>query len=785
MRRAGIAAMILATAAFSYAQEESKETPQIDTKTYIPENPAQPNGALSGTSVFVNPGHGWFWTGSRWTTQRGLSHGIIEDHSNAEAVLQYLVKYLWNAGARVYTTRERCFNTNMVILEPGDEGVSLSGDWESEAHDGAYGLDHLKAQAVTGEATATITYTPDIPEPGFYGVYAWYAPSGSGYTAPATTFQVNHSGGTTNWVQNQNHDGKTWKYLGSYYFESGSNPESGSVTIDNTSIQEEQWITADAIRFGGGMGDAVRGGTTSGKPRWEESGLYYTEFMGYDPHEDNRRFNTVSAMPMLAEWEMEPWEAGKSIYVGWHTNASGRGTSRGMSSYIYAPDEKGWQPIKDFTGYEGGKELGLIVHNTVVDYVHKEYDPEWRDIGVIGRWLGETNPRNNAVMPAALYEYGFHDNAEDAAYILDPVFRDLVARATYHGIVKYFAEEVEGFENSTTLPDKPLGLKVTERNGNFILSWQPASAMKDDIVGDPASSFKVYLSSNGKGFDNGTETKEREFVLPVPESGAPVYARVTSINAGGESWPSETLVAIDPLEAEAPAVLIVSGYDRFDRGLNVNENGNERGIISRMNTYDYTIQHAEALEELGYRVHSISNEALLEEQDMLSGYDSVVWILGKEGKGSALTAEERQTLRMYLAQGGSLFISGAYLASDLQDQNQKFLEEILKAKVHDTVETDQYTFLSSPSTGIFKGLSQLEYHDRDAKNVYPVYSPDAIFAANGGTPLLMYEGTDRIAGVSGDGDYRTIFLTIPFESIRDSDARNDLMARSMDYLLRK
>jgi hypothetical protein len=51
--------------------------------------------------------------------------------SNGEAVLNHLARYLHNAGANVWTCRERDFNTNMVIIDhtPGPPSYTTSGSW--------------------------------------------------------------------------------------------------------------------------------------------------------------------------------------------------------------------------------------------------------------------------------------------------------------------------------------------------------------------------------------------------------------------------------------------------------------------------------------------------------------------------------------------------------------------------------------------------------------------------------------------------------------------------------
>ena len=75
---------------------------------------------------------------------------------------------------------------------------------------------------------------------------------------------------------------------------------------------------------------------------------------------------------------------------------------------------------------------------------------------------------------------------------------------------------------------------------------------------------------------------------------------MTAINAGGESFPSETL-AVRPPAGSAPGVLIVNGFDRIDGSANLvtddpySSNPLQRGFVWLMNTYDYAIAHAKAI----------------------------------------------------------------------------------------------------------------------------------------------------------------------------------------------
>ena len=138
----------------------------------------QPQGALSGKTVYVSAGHGWYWTGTRWATQRGNTCDLVEDLSNAEIVDYYLLRYLWNAGAEIVTVRERDMNTAEVIVDNNDgpPGYTITGTWYTSLYTGYLNLPYSYTWAMTTE-TAIATWTPDIPQDGPYGVYVWYRPS--------------------------------------------------------------------------------------------------------------------------------------------------------------------------------------------------------------------------------------------------------------------------------------------------------------------------------------------------------------------------------------------------------------------------------------------------------------------------------------------------------------------------------------------------------------------------------------------------------------------------------
>ncbi|MDK2971588.1 MAG: hypothetical protein PWP23_1343 [Candidatus Sumerlaeota bacterium] len=745
---------------------------------------AQPEGALSGATIFVSPGHGWYFNdkSQAWITQRGITHGLIEDHSNGEAVLQYLLPYLWNAGAKVVTTRERDLQPNMVIVEaqPGTPGYLETGPWSDQhnvgARDGtqrvAETFDPASLKPANVSRVATAVFTPDIPEAGYYAVYAWYSAPADGTPASDAEFQIRHTGGTTVWRQDQSLDTDTWTYMGTYWFDQGASTSAGSVVLTNGTGKSGETLAIDAIRFGGGTGE-------SGHPRWEESGRYHAEFMGYDTTRESRPWGTVGGLPMYCEWEADPAEAGRSVYIGWHTNAN-NGRSRGLFSFVYGPNS--WGGLEEFTGFPGGVELVQTVHKSIINDVHAGYDPEWRDGPSVCRWLGETNPRYNNKMPAALFEMGFHDNAEDASYILDPQFRRIVARSVYQGIVDYYAEYMEGFDNAVHLPEPPTHLRVQSTDGKSVtLAWNPPPFDGGDgLLGDPAESYRVYSSPNGKGFDGGVPVQGTTFTIPDAPAGTTHYFRVAAANKGGESLPTETL-AVRFFDSFKPRVLVVNGFDRLDRGLNlVMDRGLERGLLAKMNTFDYVIQHGEALAAAGFPFDSASNEAVRDGLVPLGGYDVVVWMLGQESaETSTFDAGERAAVAEYLDGGGALLVSGSEIGFDLALAAPEFLGSTLQSEY---VETDSGTrTVEAHPDGAFAGLGSIAFGGMD-KAVYPVKTPDVLRPLGAARASLVYAGGNKAAAIETAFPHRVIVMGFPFETIEKPADRNAVMKSAMRFL---
>ena len=138
-------------------------------------------------------------------------------------------------------------------------GVKFSGKWfnsRSPIFFGRAGAVPYRFALLDKTESATAAYTPRIPAAGFYPVYTWVR---HGPDRTSQLYRILHTGGQTLVRVPHHMVGSGWVYLGTYYFEAGSDRKRGSVIVSN--LQPSPGFgavaVADAIRFGNGMGDVV------------------------------------------------------------------------------------------------------------------------------------------------------------------------------------------------------------------------------------------------------------------------------------------------------------------------------------------------------------------------------------------------------------------------------------------------------------------------------------------------------------------------------------------------
>ncbi len=762
----------------------------------------QPTGALSGVVVFASAGHGWTAGSSNWYLQRPVLWDMNEDYGNIDQ-LNYFVHYAFNAGATVVPFRPVGWQPIEIVLDNDDAGVTFTGSWTNgdspkyyEDGDVLSGVVYKWTESNPTE-TATARYTPTITQTDFYPVYCFTIAS---HNRTVQTYRVSHSGGITEIPIDHRLVGNGWIWLGNYHLEAGGD---NYVEITNAS-PEAGAIIADAIRWGGGFGDISRPGpgSTSGYPRDEECQRYFAQselgnravgfdswiwdIEGLDDGSDNVRTGAKWAAEMNQEPADLMQDRWKRVHLEFHTNAVNQ-SARGQITLITT--------ISPTTYQENYAEILADEVDNDLLVVDEEFEHAWYDrpyptyTSAYGAISGEANGNE---FDATIVELAFHDNPTDAELLRDARVRAVMARACVHGIIRFLNTLPDSEVPLNFAPDTPRYVRAEDLGGGDVrISWQPP--LSDDARGDPATGYVVYQSDNGYGFGSPIVLGN---VLSTTISNVPTgktcYYRVAATNAGGESMPSEVL-AVRRAPAGTKSVLIVNGFDRQRRFINPIQEfdhpasyaGDEidRVIWRRSNSYDYVVQHAEALAAAGYGFSTSSNDAIEYSYVQLGDYDIAVWICGQESTEDAtLSSNEQNKLTDFLLDGGALFLSGSEIAYDLINQGHGvgFMQNQLQTLY---VADDAGTYDVTAVTGsVMDGVAPFDFDPANGA-AYDTRTPDKLAPGSDANACLNYAGGAGTAGVQYTScGYAVVVFGFPFEAISTAAARDEVMAHVMTYL---
>ena len=755
----------------------------------------QPKGGLTGKIIYTHGGHGYTADNKgngRWTSQRGEGHEMIEDLGNYDQ-MAFLVDYLFRAGATIAPQRPVGHQTNEVVIDNDDPSVTYVGDWtdgSGPVYFGKAGSVPFRVAKASAKETAYARYRPTIPEAGFYPVYAWT--SSGGDRATDQLYRVHHPGGNNEVTVNHRRVGNGPVYLGTYYFDAGTD---GYVDISNRSNSGDSVVVADMIRFGNGMGDIDRGGGVSGFSREDEAGLYWVKWhadraQGVAESDyratDVDRQATISLSPRYAQF-MNRESDGRlkdRVFVSFHSNA-GSGKARGVLGLVNGNNDPTTATPNQMLL---AKSLAQKVNDDMLAQ-DGQFEHKWHDRGdktTLDRDdidFGEINNHYiNDEFDATIVEVGFHDNAEDAELMRDPKARDAMARATYQGLLTYFRNVDNNETPATRLPAPVTGVRaLAGESGSVTVSWEPPTA--NSYTGDKATSYRVYTSTNGYGFDGGTPVAggdTKSVAIKGLDSKRPYYFKVAAVNEGGESAGSEVVAALP--SGGAKDVLIVGGFDRLDRKLNPKQPiGREGNTVDRVrpresNSRDYVVQVATAINQASPAVHfdSSSNEAVIDGTVNLADYKTVVWTLGEESTTDrTLDFTEQKKLEQFIAGGGNLFISGSEIAWDLdhEDQGREFFQNTFKSKFASD-DANTYEAKGVPH-GIFESISKLSFDN--GEQFYDVDSPDVLSAGPGANVALNYANSADTAAVEitgSGGRGNVVLLGFPFETHHETGRSN-------------
>jgi hypothetical protein len=481
------------------------------------------------------------------------------------------------------------------------------------------------------------------------------------------------------------------------------------------------------------------------------------------------------------------------VFVSFHSNA-GSGKARGVLGLLNGNNDPTTATPNQLLL---AKSLAQKVNDDLVAQ-DGQFEHNWSNRGdktTLDRddiEFGEINNHYiNNEFDATIVEVAFHDNAEDSQLLRDPKVRDAIARATYQGLLNYFRKVDNNETSAVRLPAAVTGLHVeSNESGSATISWLPPAA--NSYLGDAATGYRVYGSTNGYGFDGGTPVEREKSTSATLKNLDPkqvYYFKVVAANEGGESPPSE-VVAVMP-SGGTKQVLVVNGFDWIDRTMDPKQSSGKNGnTVDRVrprqsNSRDYVVQVATAVEAAAPETHleSSSNEAVISGAVDLTKYRSVVWILGQESaKNRTFDETEQKKVEAFIAGGGNLLVSGTEIGWDLdhEDHGRAFYQKSLKARfAADDADTHE---VNGAPEGIFADLPKVKFDD--GKEFYDAAYPDVMTPEEGAKVALTYANAAGAAGIQAagaEGRGSVVVLGFPFETIVPAADRAAVMKRVLGF----
>jgi hypothetical protein len=322
---------------------------------------------------------------------------------------------------------------------------------------------------------------------------------------------------------------------------------------------------------------------------------------------------------------------------------------------------------------------------------------------------------------------------------------------------------------SETVPDKPISFAITQDNdANAVIQ------ISDDLN---AEFFILEISTDGQIFTVSDTITSGSTTLTNFQLNTPYFCKIKACNSEVCSEFSEVLGF--KLSENLSQMLVINAFDRITTG----------------NTYDFIIEHGNAIHENDYAFNSATDEAIRNSLLTLNDFERIDIIFGEESSNDVTFTEVDQDLyKSYLNNGGKLFISGSEIAWDLDHlgsyTDKSFFNEYLKAQyVYDAPMNQSSTHYEFEGiTEPFAALPIMNFDD-GTNGYYDVDYPDVIDPVNGSDQCFQYSSAGgQSAGICYTGLFpggtsagKLVYLGFPFETVYNEENRNQLMGAILEY----
>lgn len=579
---------------------------------------------------------------------------------------------------------------------------------------------------------------------------------------------------------------------------------------------------------------------TSGMPRFLEGARYWLQWAGfpeyiYSPYHGTNDYK--DDYTSRGHWvnylaggsRVLPGREGLNLPVdvafALHSDAGKRSDDSYVGTLGIYFTQNG-DSYKDGTPRINSRMLTDIVMQQITKDIRREWEPSWTRRSMWDKSYVEARVPE---VPTTLIELMSHQNFADMQYGLDPDFRFTVGRAIYKGLARFLAQRKDRELVIQPLPVSNFSIRRVRKN-QYRLSW---SATPDPLEPSAMPTEYVIMERSGDdlGFHRIGTTHKTHFDLRVADNEIHAF-RIIAVNAGGSSFPGETLALREAPDHSDP-VLVVNGFDRvsapahlftedgragfdaekdfgvpylrdisftgyqqeFRRNAGESFGRSGAGYVTKViagNTFDYPAMHGRSIQAAGKGFVSASAGAVAKGNVQLGDYDYVDYILGKQKstrtgrsrKGvrfRTLSHEMQKKLRQYADKGGRLLITGEYVSSDLQDQRSDRDDREFAADVLGVLPADS---VSAPASGRLRDSrgNAFSYSNTLNEQMYIVENPDVLNPNPDAEPvtLLTFDGGAVAAQSLRRGKGEVTVMSVPFEAITDTAARDRLMKQFLD-----
>ena len=816
-----------------------------------------PRQGLQNRHLCVWASHGRYFSSKKdeWIWQRPTLFCTNEDLFTQSIVVPFLIPMLENSGAIVYSPRERDWQAHEVIVDNDQEApdngyreINRKEKWrkaplpgfaqrkdtlltnENPFFDGTARCINSTTEA---DESSSVYWTPNLPESGKYAVYVSYQTVEE--SVDEAVYTIIHKGTRSHVGVNQQMGGSTWVYLGTYEFEAGQ-PEKNCVVLTNLTA-EKGIVTADAVRFGGGMGNIARGDEAfqeqvSGLPRYLEGARYAMQWAGMpDSIFDTKDGYNDYADDINARSNALNYLGGGSTYI---PNRQGGHVPFELSLAVHsdAGAEKGNEIVGTLAvhttpnndgahtfgaGYSrlASSDLSALMQMTICEDLSQQLGISWTRREIFDRNYSETRQPE---VPSTIIEILSHQNFADMKLGHDPNFKFLMARSIYKSVLKFIATQ-----HATPYTVQPLPVTdfaaCLQPDGQVLLSWE-ATIDPLEPTAQP-DGYIIYMRRDGEDYDQGTRIPSTAARINIePDC---IYSfKVCAYNEGGKSFESEELSVMRSSQEKA-GVLIVNGFTRLSgpalvdndeqrgfllekdlgvayqytpeysgRQLNFNPNaagkegpnglgysGEElQGTLIAGNTFNYPYIHGKAIAySKSHSFSSCSMSALLHHKVQLTDYPITDLILGLQKDCGESSIKSYKTFPDELRPLISNYLKqhGHLIVSGSYIASD--MQSTDEARfTQQTLHFGCTTPMPLPDDSLVVG-NQLRFSiERElGHSTYAVTHPDRLAPIGPAFPCLTYSDGTCAAIVGATEESTVIALGFPFESIREEEMRQQLM----------